>query len=440
MNLINRAGRVAFPCYPLRMKLLRSVLICSACAGWALADNWPGWRGPEGTGISSEKQFPTQWSAKQNVRWRIELPERGNSSPVVWGNKVFITQAREEKGVRKLMCLDRSTGNKLWAQSVVYGKREPTHRTNPYCSASPVTDGKHVVVSHASAGLICYDMAGKELWRKDLGEQRHIWGNAASPVIYKDLVLLNFGPGPRTFLIALRLKDGANVWQHDEPGGDSGEKQDGGRGKWVGSWATPIIIDGSGGDQLLMSYPNRVVAFEPLTGRSVWSCRGLNPLVYTSPIYDDGIVVAMGGFRGTAMGVRAGGKGDVTATHRLWTRPREKQRIGSGVLVNGHVYILNEDGVAQCIEAKAGKVIWEERLRGPGGNGKSWSSMVAAGDKLYAINQSGDTFVLRASPRYQLLGVNALGEMTQSSMAFSNGEIFIRTYQALWCISEKKSR
>ncbi|MBI97848.1 MAG: hypothetical protein CMO78_04870 [Verrucomicrobiales bacterium] len=189
-----------------------------------------------------------------------------------------------------------------------------------------------------------------------------------------------------------------------------------------------------------MSYPNRVVAFEPLTGRSVWACRGLNPLVYTSPIYDDGIVVAMGGFRGTAMGVRAGGKGDVTATHRLWTRPREKQRIGSGVLVNGHVYILNEDGVAQCIEAKAGKVIWEERLRGPGGNGKSWSSMVAAGDKLYAINQSGDTFVLRASPRYQLLGVNALGEMTQSSMAFSNGEIFIRTYQALWCISEKKSR
>ena len=108
--------------------------------------------------------------------------------------------------------------------------------------------------------------------------------------------------------------------------------------------------------------------------------------------------------------------------------------------MNGHVYILNEDGVAQCIEAMAGKGIWEERLRGPGGNGKSWSSMVAAGDKLYAINQSGDTFVLRASPRYQLLGVNALGEMTQSSMAFSNGEIFIRTYQALWCISEKKSR
>ena len=227
------------------MNLFRLVWVGAAFTGIALADNWPGWRGPAGTGVSSENKFPTQWSAKQNVRWRIELPERGNSSPVVWGSKVFITQAREEKGVRKLMCYDRATGNKLWAQSVVYGKREPTHRTNPYCSASPVTDGKYVVVSHASAGLFCYDMDGKELWRKDLGEQRHIWGNAASPVIYKDLVILNFGPGPRTFLIALRLKDGEKVWQHDEAGGDAGENKDGARGKWVGSWTTPIIIDGS---------------------------------------------------------------------------------------------------------------------------------------------------------------------------------------------------
>jgi outer membrane protein assembly factor BamB len=163
----------------------------------------------------------------------------------------------------------------------------------------------------------------------------------------------------------------------------------------------------------------------------------LNPLVYTSPLYENGIVVAMGGFRGTGMGVRAGGKGDVTKTHQLWTSPKAKQRIGSGVLTKGHVYILNEDGVAQCIEAKRGKVVWAERLRGPGGNGKSWSSMVVAGGTLYAINQSGDAFVLPASPRYQLPVVSSLGEMTQSSMAFSNGEIFVRTYKALWCISQK---
>ena len=402
------------------------------------ADNWPAWRGPLGTGICAEKNFPTKWAVNQNIKWRVSLPERGNSSPVVWGNQVFITQAIEAQDLRQLICFDRRTGRQLWKSEVEYKVKEPTHRTNPFCSASPVTDGKHVVVSHASAGLFCYDMKGKRLWSRDLGVQHHVWGNAASPVIHDNLCLFNFGPGERTFLIAVSLKDGSTVWQHDEPGGSSGIPKEGGtRGKWVGSWATPVFIEAKTGPQLLMTFPNRVVAFDPAEGHELWDCKGLNPLVYTSPIYGDGIVVAMGGFSGTAMGVRAGGKGDVTKTHQLWTRPREKQRIGSGVMVNGHVYILNEDGIAQCIEARKGKVVWEERLRGPGGNGKSWSSMVAVGDKLYAINQSGDAFILRAAPRYQLLAVNSLGEMTQSSMAFSNGEVFVRTYKSLWCISGK---
>ena len=403
----------------------------------SFAENWPGWRGALGTGKAEGKNYPTTWSRDKNVRWRIDLPERGNSSPVVWGDKVFVTQAIEAKGERQLLCFHREDGRLLWRRSVEYATKEPTHRTNPYSSASPVTDGKHVIVSHASAGVFCYDLEGKELWRRDLGVQEHIWGNAASPVIYQNLCFLNFGPGKRTFLIALNLKDGKTTWQHDEAGGDSGIAEKGQRGKWVGSWTTPILIDGKRGYELLMSYPNRVVAFDPLKGKEIWSCRGLNPLVYTSPIYENGIIVAMGGYRGTAMGVRAGGVVDVTATHQLWTRPREKQRIGSGVLVGGHVYILNEDGVAQCIEARQGKVVWEERLRGAGGNGKSWSSMVVAGDKLYAINQSGDAFVLRAVPKFELLATNALGEMTQSSMAFAGGDIFVRTYKSLWCISGK---
>ena len=425
------------------MYSLRMISALALLVSTLHAENWPAWRGPLGTGICAEKNFPTKWVVNQNTKWRntkwrVPLPERGNSSPVVWGDQIFITQAIEAQGLRQLLCFDRRTGRQLWKSEVEYKVKEPTHRTNPFCSASPVTDGKHVIVSHASAGLFCYDMKGKLLWSRDLGEQHHVWGNAASPLIHGDLCILNFGPGERTFLVAVSLKDGSTVWQHDEPGGSSGIPKEGGaRGKWVGSWTTPVLMDAKSGLQLLMCYPNRVTAFDPLKGRELWTCAGLNPLTYTSPIYGNGIVVAMGGFRGTAMGVRAGGKGDVTKTHQLWTRPREKQRIGSGVMVNGHVYILNEDGVAQCIEARKGKVVWAERLRGPGGNGKSWSSMVAAGDKLYAINQSGDAFILRAAPRYQLLAVNSLGEMTQSSMAFSNGEIFIRTYKSLWCISGK---
>ncbi len=184
-----------------------------------------------------------------------------------------------------------------------------------------------------------------------------------------------------------------------------------------------------------MSYPGRVVAFDPLAGRELWTCRGLNPLVYTSPLYSEGIVVTMGGYGGTAMATRVGEKGDVTATHQLWTRPKEKQRIGSGVIHERHIYILNEPGIAQCIGLKTGKVVWEEKLKGKGTRSRSWSSMVLADGKIYATNQSADSFILKASPKFELLATNSLDEMTQSSMAISDGEIFIRTYKHLWCIS-----
>ena len=364
------------------------------------------------------------------------LPDRGNSSPIVWGGKVFVTQAIEKEGRRTLMCLDRQNGKLLWQKGVLFKEKEATHRTNPYCSASPVTDGERVVVAHASAGLVCYDMDGKELWRRELGPQKHIWGNGASPVIYKNLVILNHGPGDPTFLVALDKTNGTEVWRHDEPGGDSGEKKDDQRGKWLGSWTTPILVKANGKDQLLMSYPGRLAAFDPGVGKELWSCKGLNPLVYTSPLYDKGIAVAMGGYGGTALATRIGVTGDVTATHRLWTRPKEQQRIGSGVLHDGHIYILNATGVAQCINVMTGKVAWEERLMGKGPRGGSWSSMVLAGDKIYAINQSADTFILKASPKFELLAVNSLGETTQSSIAASNGELFIRTYKHLWCIRE----
>jgi outer membrane protein assembly factor BamB len=377
-----------------------------------------------------------EWSATKNVKWKVALPERGNSSPVVWGDRVFVTQAIKEEGRRTLMCFDRREGKLLWQKGVVYKEKELTHGTNPYCSASPVTDGERVIVSHASAGLFCYDFEGKELWRRVLGPQKHIWGNGASPVIHKNLCILNHGPGESTFLVALDKTNGTQKWRHDEPGGHSGGKKEGENSQWRGSWATPILIKVKGKNQLVMSYPGRVAAFDPLAGRELWTCRGLNPLVYTSPLYSEGIVVAMGGYGGTAMATRVGEKGDVTATHQLWTRPKEKQRIGSGVIQEGHIYILNEPGIAQCIGLKTGKVIWEEKLKGKGSRSRSWSSMVLADGKIYATNQSADSFVLKASPKFELLGTNSLGEMTQSSMAISNGEIFIRTYKHLWCISK----
>lgn len=417
------------------MKALVAVLLSCGCA----FGNWPAWRGPEGTGVAHESKLPLRWSTNENIRWRTPLPERGNSTPIVWKDSVFVTQAMENGNRRTLMCFDRKTGKQRWQKGVAYSEKEITHETNPQCSASPVTDGERIIASYGSAGLYCYDLEGKELWHRDLGKQHHIWGNGASPILYKDLCILNFGPGERTFLIALDKKTGKTVWQIDEPGGHSGEPTPGESSKppWIGSWSTPVIIKENGSDRLIMTFPKRVASLDPKTGKEIWTCSGLNPLVYTSPLYDDGIVVAMGGFSGSAIAVRTGGKGDVTETHRLWQHPRAKQRIGSGVIHDGHVYILNEPPIAECYDLKTGKLVSDQRLKGPRPKGETWSSMIVAGDKLYVINQSGDTFVLKADPKMETLAVNSLGEFTNGSLAPSDGEIFIRTHKNLWCVAEK---
>jgi outer membrane protein assembly factor BamB len=402
------------------------------------AANWPQWRGPLGTGISSERNLPLTWSTNQNVLWRAPLPERGNSTPIVWANRVFITQAIEKEHRRTLMCFDRKEGKLLWQKGVTYVEKEVTHETNPQCSASPTTDGERIIASFGSAGLYCYDLEGKELWHRDFGKQTHIWGNASSPVIHGELCYLNFGPGERTFLIAVNKRNGETVWKHDEPGGDSGEKKPGQeKPVWNGSWSTPIFPNVNGREQLILSYPGRVAAFDPKDGKEIWTCAGLNPLSYTSPLYSDGIVVAMGGFGGMALAVRADGEGDVTATKRLWHHPRTKQRIGSGVIAGDHIYILDDPGLAECIELKTGKVLWEKRLQGPATTKDSWSSMVLAGERIYVINKGGDTFVLKADPNFEVLATNSIGETTLASLAPSDDQFFIRTYKALWCVSEK---
>ena len=406
------------------------------------AANWPAWRGPYGTGVCTERNLPLRWSTNENVRWRAPLPERGNSTPVIWGNHVFVTQAIEKEGRRLLLCFDKNTGRLLWESGVTYTEKEPTHETNPYCSASPVSDGERVIVSFGSAGLYAYDLAGKELWHRDFGKQLHIWGNAASPVIHDDLCILNVGPGERTFLVAVNKKTGEEKWRVSEAGGRFGDAKPGddNRAVWIGSWTTPIIIDENGKHRLIMSFPKRVAALEPATGKEVWTCSGLNPLVYTSPLHAKDILVTMGGFSGSALAVKTGGMGDVTETHRLWHHPKTKQRIGSGVIAGDHIYILNDPGVAECFELRTGKLVWEERLKGPAPKSSSWSSMVLAGDKIYVSNQGGDTFILEASPTFKTVATNSLTEAIQSSIAVSGGQLFIRTYKNLWCIAEATKR
>ncbi|MBI3856103.1 MAG: PQQ-like beta-propeller repeat protein [Planctomycetes bacterium] len=419
-----------------------SLLLALGLGGASFADDWPAWRGAAGQGQCGEKNLPMKWSPTENVRWKVALPADGSSTPAVWGDQIFVTQANDKTiwppqggngGVakarkRSLLCFARADGKLLWQSDVIYDEEESTHPTNPFCSASPATDGERVVVSFGSAGLHCYDFSGKELWKVNLGKLEHIWGNASSPVIHGDLVILWCGPGDRQFLLAVNKKTGAKVWEHAEPGGDSK--------KFVGTWSTPVIVKAENREQLLLGVPNKLKSFDPKTGKELWSCDGLTSLVYTSPLYADGIAVAMSGYGGAALAVKLGGGGDITK-NRLWQHPKNSQRIGTGVIVGEHLYMVEEDGRPHCFELKTGQEVWQSQYdkRTTGG---AWGSMVHADGKLYITDRGGTTTIFAATPKFEILGTNRLGEHTDASIAVSNGDLFIRTYKSLWCISEKK--
>ena len=548
-------------------------------AGPALAGNWPGWRGPNGTGVSTEKNLPTTWSTNENVRWRTELPGPGNSSPIVWENRVFVTQAVKKDDRRTLMCLDRRDGKVLWQSGVTYTNKEATHDSNPYCAGSPVTDGKIVVACFGSAGVYAYDFAGKELWHRDLGKLDHMFGNSISPIFYEDLCILNFGPDANARLIALRKRTGETVWEVKPPQPEEVERQfalagpgmfvapeivkqadknadeqltkdefaglaaswfekmdsqgtgklnqqsfleklevvlpppEGGRrgsaktvgpilfsaadadkdtavtreelqsafGKWFtewdkepsgilnedeirvglhsrlpsaepgrtsasgtrdvsGSWSTPLVVSAKGQDELVVNFAHRLVAYDPKTGKQLWISKGLGGSIYTSPLWGEGVVVATssGVGNGNAIAVKPGQRGEITDEQRMWRLDRAKGAIGSGVIHDQHLYLISADGIAECLDLKTGKRVWDERLKGPTSRNSSWSSMLLAEDTIYVPNQSGDVFVLRASPKFEQLACNSVYEPSNASLAASNGDLFFRTDNALWCFTPKK--
>jgi outer membrane protein assembly factor BamB len=297
-----------------------------------------------------------------------------------------------------------------------------------------------VIAWFGSAGLWCWDLDGKEQWHIDLGKQDHEWGYASSPLIHGDLCFLNFGPGPRTFLLAVDKRTGKELWRNDIaaispklPRNDGfGATADG----MIGSWCTPMIVTGKNGESLLMTWPEKLTAYDPKSGKERWSASGINPLIYTSTMAGEGVIIGSGGYGGSSMAVKVSDDG--TKAEQLWFKARDKQRIGSGVVSGGHLYILNTPGTAQCIDLQTGKTVWEERLVGSTAKGESWSSMLLAGDRIYVPNQASDTFVLKASPKFEKLALNSLGDgLNNSSLAASNGELFLRTHKHLWCIASK---
>jgi outer membrane protein assembly factor BamB len=390
------------------------------------AANWPAWRGPGANGVSSEKNLPTRWSTNENVRWRVPLPEAGNSTPVVWGDRIFVTQPIAMENRRTVMCFDRASGRLLWQSGVVVKDPERTHETNPYASGSPVTDGERVIAWFGSGGLVCYDFTGKELWRTDLGKHDHVFGYGGSPVLHGDLCFLNFGPGAREFLLAVNKKTGKEVWRHESPAPAVDDIH--------GTWSTPLISEWNGRTELISALRGQLAGHDPKTGKVMWQVTNFGIQAKTSPVAGEGVVIISGDLKSAEIAVRLGGSGDVSKTHLLWRKEPPKRRVGTGVIYNGHYFGAQTPGLADCIELKTGRIVWEERLRGSGANNAVWSSPVLSENKLYIVNQNGDVFVLRAGDKFEVIAMNSLGERSNASVVPSNGELLIRTHQSLWCI------
>ena len=437
-----------------KVPLFLAVLVL--CGPTSSASQWPAWRGAGGDGICAESNLPVHWTTNQNVRWYVALPERGNSTPIVWSNRVFITQAISALSRRTVICFDRQDGRQLWQNGLVSMEKECNSEANPQCTPSPVTDGQRVIAWFGSAGLFCYDLDGRQLWRRDLGKQTHTAGYASSPVLYKELCLLNFGPGDRSFLVAVNKRTGKTVWRYDFPPfgphlkrEDFGENLKAGQpiktpkvSEVDGSWATPIVVPVEGHDELVAAVPLHLLGLAPATGKKLWTCDGPNIGAYTSPFFGDGVVAFMGsGFRGTMLAVRPGGRGNVTATHRLWFEYPQNGKVclATGIISQRHFYQVTSSGFARCRDLATGNGVWEERLVGPGADNGCWSSPLLAGDRLYVANRSADVFILRTGPKFECLATNSIGgERMTASLAAAGGDLFLRTDKHLWCVSDRK--
>jgi len=412
-----------------------------ACVATLNADNWPAWRGADGTGISNERDLPIHWNAaakddegnERNIRWKVPLPEPCNSTPIVWKNHIFVTQGLDEGRRRALLALHRKTGKTLWQREFACEARETSHRQNPPCSSSPVTDGKLVYAWFASAGLVAFDFEGKQIWQRDLGPVLSHWGNASSPVVYEDLLFVFHGPGTPSIFYAFDKRTGKTVWQSQECDINR---------NIFGSWSTPFVLRADKRDELIMPFPGEKVggagwfkAYAPRDGKVLWQCDGLGNEVYAMPIVDRdrNIVVGISGHNDPMLAVRPGGSGNVTASHRLWRIDKgAPERIGSGIIHDGHLFISNVRGTMECLNVETGELVWKERL---GGN--LWGSILMGGDKLYVSNIEGDTFVVRAQPRFQLVAKNSIAEPTFAALVASDGELFLRTYKHLYCIGNE---
>ncbi|HXE55306.1 MAG TPA: PQQ-binding-like beta-propeller repeat protein [Tepidisphaeraceae bacterium] len=380
------------------------------------------WRGPRGDGTSSENHIPIHWSATENVRWKAAVPGKGHSSPVVWDDRIFLTTCIEDTQQRMLLCYSRTDGKLLWQREVLRAALEQKHVLNSYASATPATDGKHVWVAffeQPRIELVCYDMDGNEIWRRSPGEFHSIHGFCSSPVLYENRVILNCDQDAPASIVSYDQATGNELWRTDRP-------------NRTRSYCTPIIRTLSGREQLLLSGSKCVASYDPHTGKQLWIIDGPTEQFVASLVETHGIIFLTGGFPTLhLMAINPDGSGNVTRTKVIWHDHRGASYVPSPIAAGDYFFVVSDDGIASCWEAQTGKMQWKHRL-GPHHS----ASPVSAEGRLYLTADDGETFVLQAGPKFNLLANNPLGEEVRASPAISHGQLFIRTLHTLYCIGQ----
>jgi outer membrane protein assembly factor BamB len=399
-----------------------------------MAENWPGFRGPGRQGISNEKNLPTQWSAESNIVWKTAIPGEGWSSPIVFGDRVFVSTATEKGASYHLLCLDRKTGTVIWDRQIL--RQKPGHRQplNSFASSTPVTDGKNVYIVAFDGSIAAVSIEGETVWMYRDFEYFSEHGLGVSPILYKDLLIVAFDPsssGPDPKLGWQKPWDKAVILALDKNTGKV--RWEGKRGLSQIAHVSPQILNVNGKDQLISAAGNVIQGFDPDSGERIWTVSSPGEGVVPSVVVGEGLIFTASGFGNSAIRVvRDGGKGDVTKTHIAWESKEDVPKIPSMLYVKPYLYLVTEAGVAKCFKAATGEVIWRQRL-----GDRFSASPVWANGKIYFLSDKGTTTVIADGAEFKVLSKNELNETCKASPAISQGNIFIRSDKHLYCIGKE---
>jgi outer membrane protein assembly factor BamB len=446
------------------MRRCISLLSLALLAGTSLSaqQNWPAFRGANAAGVADGAPTAVTWNAPagENVAWKTPVPGIAVSSPIVWGDRVFVSTAVSSdpsqsirtglygdvepvadatKHTWRLLSLDKKTGKVLWDKVAHEGlPKTKRHPKSSQATATPVTDGKVVVVSFGSEGLYAYDFSGKQLWTKDLGvlnagwffDPDYEWGVGSSPIIYKDLVIVQCDIQRNSFVAAFDVATGKERWRTPR--------------EEIPSWSTPTILEANGKAELVTQATTFIRGYDPATGKELWKLSGNSEVAIPTPIVGPGLVIVTNGYRGVQpiFAIKPGALGDITLKKDetknasiAWSTNRGGPYIPTPVIYGDHLYVLLNNGALSAYSVATGERVYQERLGGTGGSFSA--SLVAADGKIYCSSEDGDVFVVKAGPKYELLAKNPIGEILMATPAVSDGLLIFRGLKNVYAIKAK---